>query len=180
MKMNRMHYQDFSCVLLSLCLSDVMRKAQSWCSPTDTASADISKPLQPNLIDLTEREKEPGSGRAADTGHVTKQLVEAVWFKIKLKPPNVFLFLTHGGGGQGLTANELRGAHAPQKVTELPRRRQVDSTEIQAAKEIDFGKCLICILKQPSNKGTRFNISLKQMTTTEAFFPCKTHRFPGS
>lgn len=103
-----------------------------------------------------------------------------VWSKIKLKLPNAFLFLTHGGGGQGLTPNKLCGAHAPQEVTELPRRCQVDSTEIQAAKEIDFGKWLICILKQPSNKRARFNISLKLMTTTEAFFPCKTHTFPGS
>jgi len=61
------------------------------------------------------------------------------------------VFLTHRGGGQGLTPNKLCGAHAAQEVTELPSRCQMDSTEIQAAKESGFGKWLICILKQLGN-----------------------------
>lgn len=50
--------------------------------------------------------------------------------------------LTHGGSGQGLTANKLCRPHASQEITELASRRQMDAIEIQAAKEIGWGKSL--------------------------------------
>lgn len=94
--------------------------------------AAISKTSQPSLLDLTQKQ----SG-----GVVEQQLLDALLggrrsglFQIQFKPRKISVFLTHRGGGQGLTPNKLCRAHAPQEVTKLPSRCQMDSTEIQAAK----------------------------------------------